>query len=440
MLIVVEILLLASGIDIAIVTLLVHPIEAAFRLHDVGFAAISAVPVAIGVAVAYYPAGLLADTFPRRNVIAAGAVTWAIAALVASHASSQPMFFLARLLAGIGTGASHPAIISMISDAFPRTRRAVAVSIYAAGAAVGGGIGLTTCGALVAATQRNGMIHLSGILLSPWQQCFIACAAMGLVVLALVLTISEPSRKERSTVANANLTATLRTFGEYIWRHRLLWGLLLIGYAIGMTSIDSSGYWGPVFGMRHFGIRGIAPIALLGTFTAAGALLGSFGGGLLAQRGINHRDPRIVPRMLVAIAVLSCVSVVSFPSMPSWFLAVVGIGGIRVAFYASGVLLIIGIQETAPNEIRAQLVGALGIVALIPSLTGSMLVAFVASTLFAKAGALGPALATVGGITSLLAMFLYVFAGGPYERARQEMRALDASTQTLGNVPNEASA
>jgi MFS family permease len=423
-LLVFEIVIVASGIDIAIVTLLVHPIEAAFQMNDVGLTTITAVPVAIGVALGFYPAGLLADTFRRRDVLAAGVAIWTFGAIVAARADSGAMFFLARLLAGIGAGALSPIAVSMISDAFPRARRAFASSIFTAGGAVGTGVGLTACGALVAAAQRNGIVALGGISFSPWQQCFVAIAAMGLIAVALALTVPEPTRKELSTLTKVDLRSTLRIFGKYISRHRLLWGLLLIGYAIGLTSADSVFYWAPTFGMRHYGNAEGSGIALLGAFTAGAALIGSIGFGLLGQRGINHSDPGIVPRMLVVLAVVSCVSVVCFPFMPSWLLAVIGIAAIKGALSATIVLVFVAVQDTAPNEVRGQLVGMIGILVLVPSMISSTLVAFIASNLFAKSGGLGPAMALVGGVTSLLAIMLYTFAGGPYERARDEMRAV----------------
>jgi hypothetical protein len=85
------------------------------------------------------------------------------------------------------------------------------------------------------------------------------------------------------------------------------------------------------------------------------------------------------------------------------------------------------VQETAPNEVRGQLLGLCGITLFIPSATGASLVAFLASGVFAKAGGLGPALAVVGSLTSLLAIVLFASTGGLYERAR--LREMPASSK-----------
>lgn len=339
-LIVFQIQLFAVGVDIAIVTLLVHPIETALRVNDVGFAAITATPVAIGIALGGYPSGVLADTFRRRRMIALGSVLWTIAALIAARADSAPIFFLARLLAGIGTIVPGPAIFSMLTDAFPRKQRAFAISFYSATAAIGGGVGLALCGVLVDTTQRRGTLHVGSLVVLPWQQCFIAVAAMGLVILALVLTVVEPPRMQKAeAVHTANLTATLRIFVNYLHRHWLLWVLLIIGNVVSVTSLVSVGTWGPAFGLRHYGAVGASSIALLGALTAGGSLFGSITGGLLAQYGINRGNPLLLPRMLVTMAALTTVFAFGFPYMPSWLFASIGIAGLFAMASAEGFLL-----------------------------------------------------------------------------------------------------
>lgn len=81
------------------------------------------------------------------------------------------------------------------------------------------------------------------------------------------------------------------------------------------------------------------------------------------------------------------------------------------------------IQEVASNEVRGQLASVGNFVSPIASIGGPMLVAFLASGVFAKAGGLGPALAVVGGTTSALAVLMFAFLSRPYERAMDELRA-----------------
>ena len=425
-LVILELQVLLVGVDIAIVTLLVHPIETALRLDDVGFATFTATPFFVGIAVAYYPSGLLADTFRRRDIIAAGAVVWALAALVAARADSGGALFVARLLAGLGTGVSGPSVFSMLCDAFPRRRRAFAQSAFVAGLSIGGGVGLTLCGALVQATQRNGTLHVGGMLLAPWQQCFVGVAACGVATVLLVLTLPEPPRRERVVTRGASLGLTLIVFIRYLRRNALLWGAILLGYSIGGTTFYANSVWAPTLGARRFGAAELSSIALLGTLAAAGSLLGAFGGGLLAQRVINTGKSRLLPRLLVAFSALTGVVAVAFPLMPTWTLAVVGIGLLGAAATALQCLVPIGIQETAPNEVRGQLVGLMGLIGFIPSVLGPTLVAFLAAHTFANAGGLAPAMAWVGGVTSVLAVVLFAVCGAPYERAMRELRAIDA--------------
>jgi MFS family permease len=422
-LVVFMIVLAVEAIDISIVTLLVHPIETAFRINDIGFAAITAIPVAVGISVAYYPSGLLADTIPRRYVLASGVTIWTLSAFVAARADSGTMLFFARLLAGIGTGIAAPSMLSMLTDAFSHTRRALALSLYSAGATVGGGAAITACAALAEMTRRNGPFQLIGIVLSPWQQCFVAVAAMGISVAILVLTLREPPRGERATLAKSSFISSLSLFGKYIQQHGVLWVLLLIGYAGAETSLSGINAWAPTFGTRHYGITGVAPIALLGTFRTAGSLVATLLAGLLVQLSINHGKPRMLPRLLIAASVISCVFAVSFPFMPSWLLAVACIACVTAASQSIAIFLLVGIQETTSNEVRGQLLGLFGITSFIPNTVGAAVVAFFASSVFGRADGLGPALALVGGMAGLLAMLAFSFAGRPYEQARPQFTA-----------------
>jgi MFS family permease len=424
---VLELQILLIGIDLSIVTLLVKPIENALSLKDVGFATVTATPVALGIALVYYPAGLLADSFKRRTIIAGGAVIWMLAAILASQAGSPAIMFAARLLAGIGTGISGPSVFSLITDAFSRTQRAFATSAFTAGLAIGGGLGLATCGALVAWTQRNGTVHLFGGSFAPWQQCFLAVAAAGAIAVLAVLTLQEPPRRDRMQPhAAASLGGALRAIAAYMRRHAALWIVLLFAQAVAATSAAGLGSWAPEFGMRRYGGSIVTSIALLGTFSAAASLLGSVLSGLLAQRLINAGKTQLMPLFLAITSIAGAFASIVFPFMPTWTLAVSGMAVVGLMGAAQQLLLSVCIQETAPNEVRGQIVGFTGILGFIPSIAGATLVAYLAEHVFASHGGLGPAFAWVGGISWVLAAVLFLFCSVPYRRAVDDVRSANA--------------
>jgi MFS family permease len=424
--------ILVAGIEMSIVTLLVQPIETAFRISDVQFATITATALSIGVTIGYYPAGVLADTFRRRDVMAIGCVLWTLAAIVVIRANSQEVFFIGRLLAGIGIALTQPATFSLLSDAFPRERRAFAIGAYTVGLALGNGVGLASCGALAQWAERNGALRIGFFTFSPWQQCFVAIAMFGALVVLLVMTIREPSRNDRSTVARSTVRSSLAFFLTYIRRHWLLWILMLSGSQIGAAISFALATWAPAFAQRNYGLTGVAPIALLGTFTAAGTLVGSLCGMIVAQRSVNTGKPFALPRTLIAAQAICCFFSFVFPFMPSWLLANVAMAGLQAATMVQSTLSLIAVQETVPNEARGQINSLFGLVVLVPQILGATLVAALASGKFAAQGGLAPAFLVVGAATGFFGLAAFILALRPYQRAWTEMR-------TLKRVPSETS-
>ncbi|MBV8971581.1 MAG: MFS transporter, partial [Sphingomonadaceae bacterium] len=82
---------------------------------------------------------------------------------------------------------------SMLSDWFPRERRATALAIYSGGLYLGGGvsflIGAVVVKAWDAAYPTGGPLGLAG-----WQAAFLAVGAPGLLLSAWVATLREPTR------------------------------------------------------------------------------------------------------------------------------------------------------------------------------------------------------------------------------------------------------
>ena len=127
------------------------------------------------------PIARIADKGKRRNVIAVSVTVWSLFTALCGSAQNFWQLFAARFGVGIGEAGGSPPAHSMVSDIFPVSERATALSIYSLG--VYGGI-------LVG--------YVGGAYLVQWFDWRVAFVVVGLpgVLLAILLrlTVLEPPR------------------------------------------------------------------------------------------------------------------------------------------------------------------------------------------------------------------------------------------------------
>ena len=81
--------------------------------------------------------------------MAIGLALWSSMTALSGFATSFGMLAAARIGVGIGEASASPAAYSMISDSFPKERRATALSIYSSGLYIGGALSLPIGGFVV---------------------------------------------------------------------------------------------------------------------------------------------------------------------------------------------------------------------------------------------------------------------------------------------------
>jgi MFS family permease len=96
---------------------------------------------------------------------------------------------------GIGEAAASPAAYSMISDWFPKEKRATALSIYSSGLYIGGGLSLPIGGFVLSRWNLAYPDPAAAPLgLVGWQAAFLAVGIPGLILAVWVLSLREPQR------------------------------------------------------------------------------------------------------------------------------------------------------------------------------------------------------------------------------------------------------
>ena len=99
---------------------------------------------------------------------------------------------------GVGEASAAPAAYSLLSDWFPKEKRATVLGLYSSGIYLGAGLGLGIGGLVVdrwdaAFPSGTGPFGLRG-----WQAAFLAVGLPGLVLAAWVRSLASPPAPRRT--------------------------------------------------------------------------------------------------------------------------------------------------------------------------------------------------------------------------------------------------
>ena len=182
-------------IDRQIISILAQDIKRDLGLQDAQIGFLYGTAFAVFYALFGIPLGRLADSWYRGRLIAIGLGLWSSMTMLSGFASSFTMLATARIGVGIGEASASPAAYSMISDHFPKEKRATAISIYSSGLYIGGALSLPIGGFILSRWNQAFPDPASAPLgLVGWQAAFLAVGLPGLLLAFWVLTLREPQR------------------------------------------------------------------------------------------------------------------------------------------------------------------------------------------------------------------------------------------------------
>jgi len=393
---------LISYTDRLILSALVDPIRHDLAISDSQIGLLQG-PAFAGV---YIISGLflgrLADTRHRLTIMIAGSILWCVGTVLCGFVSSIWELFGARLFVGIGEASLAPAVVSIISDIFPPSRRGAAVGIFIMGTIVGAPVSIGV-GGLMLGVATEGLfsaLPLIGVL-APWRIVLVLVGLGGLVVPALLTTLLEPVRRGRAQ--GVSLTGVHRYF---VSNRRILWPLYL---GMGMLCIGDYGTmaWIPTLLSRRFHLDPGDIGILFGLVTAIAGVAGSLSGGVLSDRAAQSKGIR--GRLMVSCisaATAAAGAVLIRGDLAGWVLL-----GLGVWTFASAVAAVSGIaalQEIVPNEYRGS---SMSIVAFCNTSLGlgfgPTLIAIATERIYGNPLALGIATMTVALPGALIAALLF---------------------------------
>jgi predicted MFS family arabinose efflux permease len=262
--------------DRNILTMVLEPIRREFALSDTALGLLSGLSFAIFYSVAGLPLGAAADRVNRRNMIAVCLTIWSGMTVLCGLAASFPQLLLARIGVGIGEAGGGPPAMAMISDLFPPSRRATAISAFYLASPVGAMVSFAAGGWVA---QHYG-----------WRPAFLAAGVPGLLLVAVMaLTVREPRRGQSDGAvdrARPTLGETLRFVAS---QPSLLH--LIAGATLTVFVVSGVGTWSASFFIRTHGFTPAGVGLVLAAATGIAGFVGTLSGGLLVDR-LGRRDDR----------------------------------------------------------------------------------------------------------------------------------------------------
>ena len=185
-----------SLVDRQILTILAGPIKADLHLTDAELGLLYGTSFAVFYALFGVPLGRLADSWVRTKLMALGLFGWSCFTLMSGFAANLVQLGIARMGVGVGEASANPAAYSLISDYFPKEKRATAIAVYTLGVSFGLGGSLWLGGSIV--DWWNGMFpHGTAPLgLKAWQAAFVIVGLPGVLLSALIVSLREPPREQ----------------------------------------------------------------------------------------------------------------------------------------------------------------------------------------------------------------------------------------------------
>lgn len=389
-----------SAIDARVLTLLVIPIKQDLGLSDFQISLLQGFAFALLYSVAAIPIGRLVDTSRNRTrLIVWGVLFWSMMTMLCGLARGFGSLFAARIGVGVGEATLSPTAYSLISDYFDSRRRALAISVYAIGYPIGGGLALIIGGALLHYFTGigGGILPVIGAL-APWQMVFIVVGLPGAIIALLLLTIREPERRELAKGYEGRAMPLSETFA-YLRANWPLYGVLIGTISlIGMLSIGVS-LWYPTFLIRTYGMTigevGLYYGMVMLVCGAVGTLMGGWLSGRLMRAGRADANLQIV----LVTTVLKALPLIVGPLMPNATLALAFMAvGTLIGQAAQGVI-ISAIQDVTPNQLRGQVMAlTLLCVNLVGLGLGASFIAAITDFGFGDEGAIRYSIALAGAI------------------------------------------
>jgi predicted MFS family arabinose efflux permease len=297
--VVICLMMIVLNMDANVMSPTLAAIEHEFGIGDAAIGSMMGLFTIIGALVSLFW-GYFADKASRKALFIIAILIGEIPCTLTAFAPDYTVFFILRILSGVGLGAAYPLLYSIVGDMFGEKERPGAVAIVTVAVSVG-----TICGTLVGGYLGGG---------GNWRTPFIVASAPNfLFVLVYWLFTPEP-KKAASEEATRELVAKglvypkrlhLRDYAG-IFRSKTNLYLFIQGVAGSLP-------WGSFFFINEYlnQEKGLTVEAATTVFLVfgVGMLVGNIAGGQIGGV-IFRRSPRMLPAFCAGTTLLGAAAVI----------------------------------------------------------------------------------------------------------------------------------
>ena len=287
-------------IDRQVLVIVQEQIREELGLMDWQLGLLSGFAFAVFYSVLGVPIAHASERFGRKRVVALSLAAWSLLTALMGAAQNFLQLALLRVGVGVGEAGGSPPSHSIISDIFPRRRRALALSVFSMGVYFGYLLAYSTGGW---AAETFG-----------WRSTFVIVGLPGVLIAVVVaLTVREPPRGlaeagyDPARAQRSRAAATAPGFGQTL---RQLWSRRAFRYLALAGSLQSLAGYGVGNFMPSFIIRAhemsIGDIGWrLALITGLGGAIAILASGLITDR-LSERSQQwyaLFPALAIALTV-----------------------------------------------------------------------------------------------------------------------------------------
>lgn len=240
---------LVSYVDRQVIALLAPDIQRDLGLSDAQMGIVSGTSFALLYVFMGIPLSYLADRRNRVRLLGACLLAWSAMTAACGAATGFVQLSLARVGVAVGEAGGYPASLSLIGDLYPPQRRATVTAIFFS--------------AVPAGTLFS--LYLGGMIADAigWRLTFVAAAAPGLLLAAILLIFVREPRRGALEPGGAVPAPTAESLGQALGilagtLGRLfrdpLFRWVAIASAIGSIELFAIVVWSPSYAIRAFGL------------------------------------------------------------------------------------------------------------------------------------------------------------------------------------------
>jgi MFS family permease len=279
--------------DRYVVSTVLEPLRLELHLTDSGVAWLTGFAFGLFYVILGFPLSWLIDRKSRRNIVAICLVLWSVMTALCGLARTSLTFFLARVGVTVGEAGGTPGANSLLSDYFPASRRAMALTVFSLGAPIGAWVGYNVAGAVA---DHYG-----------WRAVFFALGVPGVLAgIAVWLTVREPRRGCLDSGDDGEAPTIVETM-RFWWQQRSAVHLM-IGSALCALWGWGLMFWTPAFLQRTYHMTVGEAAGVTQNMHLIGGSLATVATGWLMARQTMADSRRIVWLLAAGIAIATVAS------------------------------------------------------------------------------------------------------------------------------------